>query len=298
MPPAPKICLNMIVKNESRIIERCLNSVTPVINYYVICDTGSQDDTATRIKEFFSQCQIDGEIHHIPFVNFEVARNLALELCRNSAGDFDYILLADADMELFLEDRDFMRQLSEPAYLIQQSNRISYYNTRLIGRDHPARYVGVTHEYLDIGCAAPRLPGLWFYDHAFGTNRAGKSERDIKLLTAVLKQEPNNARAMFYLAQSFKDCGRYEEAIEWYQRRIALGGWEEEVWYALYMSGCCQESLGNEPEFIRNCLEAYNFRPHRAEPLYKLAGHCLAKGWIAAAIMFCKVVEDIPYPKS
>ena len=45
----PKICLNMIVKNESKVITRLLESVSPIIDTYCICDTGSTDDT----KEIF-----------------------------------------------------------------------------------------------------------------------------------------------------------------------------------------------------------------------------------------------------
>jgi hypothetical protein len=34
---------------------------------------------------------------------------------------------------------------------------------------------------------------------------------------------------MFYLAQSYKDTRRFEEAIEWYKKRIDASGWYEEV---------------------------------------------------------------------
>jgi glycosyltransferase involved in cell wall biosynthesis len=42
---AKSVCLNMIVKNESKVIERCLRSVKGCIDYWVIVDTGSTDDT-------------------------------------------------------------------------------------------------------------------------------------------------------------------------------------------------------------------------------------------------------------
>jgi len=35
----PTLCLNMIVKNESKIILRLLDSVLPIIDCYCICDT-------------------------------------------------------------------------------------------------------------------------------------------------------------------------------------------------------------------------------------------------------------------
>ena len=45
------VCLNMIVKNEIKVIRRCLNSVKHLIDYWLIVDTGSTDGTQARIKE-------------------------------------------------------------------------------------------------------------------------------------------------------------------------------------------------------------------------------------------------------
>ena len=48
----PKLYLNMIVKNESRIIIRLLRSILPIIDGYCICDTGSTDNTIELIETF------------------------------------------------------------------------------------------------------------------------------------------------------------------------------------------------------------------------------------------------------
>ncbi|TMG80846.1 MAG: glycosyl transferase, partial [Betaproteobacteria bacterium] len=198
----------MIVKNEAANIERCLVAAAPVISAWVICDTGSTDDTAGHIERFFRRRDIPGELHHFPFINFEHARNEALERARRSPLAFDYLLLADADMELVIEDPDFRAGLSAPCYAVRQQNEIAYFNTRLLRRDADARYKGVTHEFLDTGGAAPRLAGIWFIDRASGANRAGKFERDARLLEEALTKDPTNARHMFYLAQSRRDAGR------------------------------------------------------------------------------------------
>ena len=59
---APTICLNMIVKNESKIIFRLLETVLPIIDTYCICDTGSTDMTKELIKEFFDVRCIEGKV--------------------------------------------------------------------------------------------------------------------------------------------------------------------------------------------------------------------------------------------
>lgn len=292
----PRICLNMIVKNESEIIERCLASVLPVIDHYVVCDTGSSDDTMDRIRRFFDSRGIPGEIHQTDFVDFEQARNQALDLCRRSRAEFDYILLVDADMELVVESDAFRDHLTAPAYSLRQSSRVSYYNPRLLRRDASAGYVGVTHEYLKLDGRMERLQGIHFIDHACGANRFEKVERDLRLLTEGLQREPDNARYMFYLAQTYRDAGRFAEAVFWCEKRIAAGGWDEEVWFARYMAALCFQALGNEAEFVAGCLEAYAQRPWRAEPLYALARHYRTAGKQEAAMLFCEAAAAIPYP--
>jgi len=68
----PSICLNMIVKNESKIITRMLESVSSIIDCYCICDTGSTDDTLEVISTFFKNKNIPGKIVIEPFKNFVI----------------------------------------------------------------------------------------------------------------------------------------------------------------------------------------------------------------------------------
>ena len=66
------LCLVMIVKDEEDTIRRCLTQVAPFISYYVICDTGSNDNTIAEIKSTMADLGIEGEVHERPWVNFEV----------------------------------------------------------------------------------------------------------------------------------------------------------------------------------------------------------------------------------
>ena len=292
----PRLCLNMIVKNESAIIERCLGSVAPVIAYYVICDTGSTDDTCARIESFFAARGIRGEIHHIPFVDFAQARNDALARARVSHGLFDYLLLVDADMELRINDPQFRTELTASAYQLKQQSEWSYWNTRLLKRSAEGRYIGATHEYLDLGAPAERLAGASFVDHACGANREHKVARDIALLRAAVESNPSDVRAMFYLAQSYRDDGNHATAREWYEKRVESGGWDEEVWCAMLMRARCDLALGDDVGFVDGCLSAYNFRPSRAEPLAELARYYREHEQHEVAMLWCEVGKSIPYP--
>jgi predicted O-methyltransferase YrrM len=271
-----RLCLNMIVKNEAAIIERCLAAAAPYLDCYVICDTGSTDDTVERVRRFFDAHGIPGSIPTTTFRNFEQARNEALHAARDSGLAFDYILFCDADMDLQVARADFRDNLREAVYSIAQrsADGLEYPNIRLLRRDIEAEYRGVTHEYLDVGAyARPVLDGVWFLDHASGANRAGKFERDIALLAEGLQREPDSARYVFYTANSYYDLGDFDTAMAWYARREAMDGWQEEVFYSSYRIGLCLQRLARHDEATSRLLGTWDRFPHRAEPLHALALH-------------------------
>lgn len=293
-----KLLLNMIVKNEAVRIERALASVADYIEGAVIIDTGSTDGTDKVIKKFFKKRHIPCAIYNVPFVNFSQARNTALEHARAWVPmKYDYILLMDADMELVIEDKGFLDKLPTAlSYdVIQKGGTLSYHNRRLIHRHAPGEYRGVTHEYLDVAPGG-LLKGVWFRDHADGANRKDKYTRDIALLLPETLRDPKNERNWFYLAQSYRDAGRPAEACVAYRQRVALGGWDEEVWNAQMNVATCLRDMGDDDGFIREMLIAYNMRPQRAETLYDLAKYFREKGLNAASVVFSEAGMKVPRP--
>lgn len=273
----PKLCLNMIVKNEAARITRALDSVSQFIDCYAIADTGSTDGTEKTIKKYFDDRFIPGIVTHAPFKNWSQARNAALLAARAMQRRYgwDYAILMDADMSLVMNDFDkFHRALAGGlAYdMEQRAGSLHYANRRLVSVKATGLYRGVTHEYLDIDSSGLIGPSIaYFDDHADGANRPEKFKRDIALLLGGVAAEPNNERYFYYLAQSYRDAGDLPNAKLWYQKRIDAGGWAEEQWSAQVNLAHCFRDEGNEAEFIRNMLLAYNMRPSRAEPMYDLA---------------------------
>jgi glycosyltransferase involved in cell wall biosynthesis len=298
MTDGKRLCLNMIVKNEMANLERCLGSVAEHICCWVIGDTGSTDGTQDFLIAFFAERNLPGELHSFPFHNFEQARNAALDHAYASSLQYDYLLFADADMELVIEDPGFGASLAAAGYRLLQrtAGGLNYWNTRLVRRDAGARYKGVTHEYVDLPGDCGQLQGVWYKDYASGSNRVDKFERDIRLLTAALEQEPESHRYWFYLAQSYRDAGRTAEAAATYARRAAMGGWVEEAWYARMMEARCLRDLQDEGGFLRQAIAAYNQRPQRAEPLYDMARYYRERGMNDASLLFSEPGLAIPRP--
>ena len=94
------LCLNMIVDNEIKNIERCLNAVVPYIACWVIGDIGSTDGTQEFVRSFFAARNVPGELHQLSYINFAQARQEALDRARASDLKYDYLLLVEADTKL------------------------------------------------------------------------------------------------------------------------------------------------------------------------------------------------------
>jgi hypothetical protein len=105
----PVLCLNMIVKNESKIIVRLLESVLSIVDSYCICDTGSTDDTIQIIRDYMTSNGKNGIVFSEPFQNFGYNRTVALERAKEYG---DYALLLDADMKLIIAP-EFNKQKSD-----------------------------------------------------------------------------------------------------------------------------------------------------------------------------------------
>ena len=276
----PTLCLNMIVKNEGKIISRLLKSVASIIDCYCICDTGSTDDTINIIVDYFKGTGIRGKIVQEPFKNFCDTRNVALQYCM---GMSDYVLLLDADMVLEIKTFNKNTLASADSFQILQGNDSFYYqNMRIIKNNGLYKYVGVTHEYIDTPQNNTSLNieknNLFIRDIGDGGSKSDKFERDIRLLLDGIKKEPNNVRYYFYLANSYHDSGRFCEAINVYKKRIELGGWIEEVWYSYYRIGLCFKNIGKMNDAIEWWLKGYEYYPERLEGLYEILNYYRVKG--------------------
>lgn len=297
------LCLNMIVKNEAANLVRCFEAVLPHISSYVIVDTGSTDATPQITKTFFGKHGIPGEVHHVPFENFSQARNAALTAAVKSSLPWDYLLFTDADMELKAEPGAFDKLDAASYTVLQRQGTASYWNVRLLKRGVQAEYCCPTHEYLSVP-DMKRLEGPWFHDHASGSNRGEKAERDERLLRAEIEKNPNSERAWFYLAQTLNDQGRKADARRMYQRRIELGGWDEEVYFSKFQAAHCAP---DNVTFYDEMMSAYEYRASRAEPLYAMARRARDNSQHARAVVFAEAglqmkrpddilfVDDAPY---
>jgi glycosyltransferase involved in cell wall biosynthesis len=274
------LCLVMIVKDEEDTMRRCLTAVAPYIKYWVIVDTGSSDNTIQVINETMQELNIPGELHERPWVNFEVNRTESLNLAK---GKCDYRWIIDADDTFYVDQpgiNPFAGLDTTPdCYQISYKlNALQYHRAQLVRSSQNWVYKGVLHEYLflDEPNAQPtqaQINGCHVVADISPLKRASSLEEkyanDAKILEDALVKEPDNDRYMFYLAQSYRDSSQLEKAIEAYKKRVAMGGWEEEVYYSLYMIGKISEKMGVDDETVTNLYsKAWEYRPSRLESVF------------------------------
>jgi glycosyltransferase involved in cell wall biosynthesis len=292
------VCLNMIVRNEARVIERCLNSVRKFIDHWVIVDTGSTDGT----QEIIRRCMrnVPGELIERPWIDFAHNRSEALEFAR---GKSDYVFVIDADELLVADDNFTLPELTHDAYYLKiSSTPVAFWRAQLFRNISGWRYESAVHECL-IGpqtATYDRLHGLWIDSRRDGWRAAqpGVYQRDAEQLLRAHKETPNDSRILFHLGQSYIAAGEPELALEYYQKCVEIGGWPEETWVALFQIAETKQHLQREwPEVLAAYLDAYQYRPTRAEPLYRIAVHYRWARAFELAHMFLRQAVSIPYPE-
>ena len=148
------ISLCMIVKDEEKVIERCLNTVVDIVDEIIIVDTGSQDSTKEKVKKY------KADIYDFPWKDdFAEARNFAFSKAR-----MDYILWLDADDVLEKEDQEKLKLLKENLnntvdvismmYVLSTDENnnpvVSLRRNRIVKRKNNYIWIGKVHEYLEV----------------------------------------------------------------------------------------------------------------------------------------------------
>ena len=297
----PRFVLISMVKNEEKILKRCLDSVEGLVDAYVITDTCSTDATQEIALDFLKTHE--GCLEISSWKNFGHNRTVsfknAQDFCKSKKWDLKdtYGLLLDADMK-FVQGDLKQQPLGGSGYtIIQVAGTLEYPNTRLVRMDINWVCLGVTHEYWDGGEGAHLPRSICRIDDLNdGGSKSDKFPRDCALLEKGLKEEPMNVRYMFYLAQTYHSMGQYEKAIEHYTNRIRAGGWHEEVWYAHYMIAKSYLSLNKPFQFEEWVEKAYEFYPRRAEALYVLTKYYREKAQPYKAYHYLQLGKAISMP--
>lgn len=297
------IVLNMIVKNEADIIERCLDSLLKVVNAVVICDTGSTDNTIEIIENWKTKNNIPGTVFQAEWKNFKYNRNLALDYCKdwileNADDENNYICTFDADDILYLEDEIVLDK--DQIKINMRLENLSYSRPFLFKSSVRSEWKEVVHEYLYCEGTEKKLENSYILATRDGARNKDplKYLRDAVLLEEDLENNPDNLRSMFYLAQSYKDFGYYLMAEKLYLERSEKSK-DETSYISILEAGKCRLARGkNDDKTLNIFVRAFCLRPHRLEAAYYIVRYYRLKELYAIGYNFGKSLLHTPYPKN
>lgn len=270
-----KFCLNMIVKNEAHIIcEAFDNLLTYIpIDYWVISDTGSTDDTKNIIKTYFKEKGIEGELFEHEWQDFGYNRTKALESAYDKS---EYLLIFDADDKI-IGDFKLPPNLFQDMYQLQFGKAFTYLRPLLLNNRKKWKYTGVLHEYLEANghtASCCILGGDYFIDSRRLGDRnknPNKYRDDAIILKNAFELEYQkedkslSPRYAFYCAQSYKDANMLDEAIEWYKKCLDMNNWLQEKFYSALMIGSMLLKKGFTDESQKYFLKTIEYDVERIE---------------------------------
>jgi len=280
------ICLNMIVKDESHIIEKTLNNIISQIpiTYWIISDTGSSDNTREIITDFFKEKNIPGELLNDEWKDFSHNRTIALNYAFNKT---DYLFFFDAD-DYIHGNIELPAKLTEDIYLLQFGGNIEYTRPLLVSNRIKWKYVGVLHELLvNIGPINKTI-GIngkyWIQSGRTGSRNLNPNKyRDDGLtLEKAFENEKDDTnlrdRYAYYAGQSFKDAGMYEKATEWFEKSLYLNiGLQYKYITCIYL-GDCYSKLDNVEKSMIFWAKSHEFDKKRLEGIVRIMQYYYNKG--------------------
>ena len=121
-------------------------------------------------------------------------------------------------------------------------------------------------------------------------------ERDLWL--AKVERNPEDARSVFFLAETCFQLGDFVDARRWYARRAEMGGCDEEVYWAMFRLAESMGELGEPwPDVQDAYLKAWEFRPTRAEALHAIAFRCRGERRYRLGYLFAQRAAEMPLPE-
>ncbi len=223
------IALCMIVKDEAKNIERCLNSVVDFVNEIIIVDTGSTDETLDIAKKFKANI-----IHYVWNNDFSVPRNIAIDNSKS-----DWILFLDADEELSPGSINlFLNSTASSVYdaytlkiiNILEEDSFNKYDilplTRFFKNRKGYRYKGIIHEQIResilMNGGVVENSEICIIHHGYRELNANKIERNSALLKIAVDLEPGNPYYMYQLGITLFSKEDNKEAIDYLLRAYKL----------------------------------------------------------------------------
>ena len=249
----------LIVRNEASVLERCLRSISTLADEFCVLDSGSDDETVEIAQRFGARVKIDrsladcsGRLH-----DFAAARDAALAMARGR-----WVLSIDADEVLAIAQPEALHALlsNERLHAIELrilSGGVRWYLPRLFLRTPWTRWHERVHEWVEIRGPTCRTNAATIENLPDRTGKESASARDLRLCRQQLREDPDNLRAVLYIARALRHIGRYKAAIPYYERYWHESDFEAGRYAAAIGAAICSLLLHDFEASRRFAMRAY-----------------------------------------
>lgn len=214
----------LVVRNGKKSVVRCLDALLPVVNEYVIIDTGSKDGTIELIKSWSSNhpntrivlVNVGRKFHDEDGIfDFGAAKNYAI-----SRATCDYVMWIDVNDEVLRPrevrvafDKITAKMPHASITMLTEVDRTFAFPRVRIAPRATAKFIGAIHEYM-----VNEDPENVIVTTRFRIRNV-KTCRDIARNVASLMKEwkiAHTQRIAFYLGNSARDMNDFFTALDWY----------------------------------------------------------------------------------
>lgn len=299
-----KISAAIIVKNEELIIRRCVECVSKFADEIIIVDTGSSDKTKEIARELpkvrlFDSVYFGQDTHYSDF-SFSVAKNEAVDRCTG-----DWVVWWDADDFIKDEGAAVIRRLAEANEkklytFVIKFGMLTFEHARMFRKDSGIRFDEghACHEYLLSSGIPQEKRHDVIVEHLPGKKSVPSNTRNLAILEKdYYERKRDDQRTIFYLANSYKECGRYDDAVEFYDKYLKISGWKEERFFASYYKAQVLSTQGKIEQARNACLNCIQEDYRFAEPYCFLGDLCLHERDFQRAIKWYEMALSTPFPK-
>jgi len=229
----------IVVKNEEKAIVPCLNGIDILADEIIVVDTGSTDSTCNAIAWWAKQKHAEKNIKLIKIgdrfhdkdgdFNFGAAKTFAFE---NATKDF--VMWLDASDLVFDQKkikRTFLKETAQnpktyftlPTAL---SKRFSFRRAR-IGPRSDVMMTGRIHETMDSKKGNLNLRRVYIPVPIKNFKKTRNLPRNLRILKKEWKRE-KKSRTCFYIASTYRDMMKPEDALKWFRKRAYNFEYREE----------------------------------------------------------------------
>ena len=281
--------LCIMVKNGGAQFQQMLIDNMPFFDRWTILDTGSTDNTIETICKVLVGKK-KGNLYQEPFINFRDSRNRCLELAGESC---KFITMLDDTYVIRGKFREFLNEVRGDQYsksftLFIHGDDTIYGSNRVIKSKTQLRYIHTIHEVItdknNINVVIPdEVTNI--EDRRFDYMEKRTKDRkqlDLKLLYDEVKENPHDPRAYYYLAQTYTGLEDYENALQFFLKRIEYpnSGFHQEYVDSIFEAARTMNFKLNKP--WKECEAMYNrcymADPSRPEALYFIGVHYYLEG--------------------